>query len=671
MNQKNPLLAPWVGPDGGFPPFDKVTLPDLEAGLNEALEQSRREIESIATNPAPPSFSNTILALEKSGELMDRIAPIYGVWSGSMRTPEFQEIENRMALKLAAFRDEVTQNAKLFSRIEAVYLADDQNLTGEQKRLVWLRHNHFVLAGAKLSAEGKIQVAEINQKLAALTTKFGQNVLADEEHDYLLIENAAGVEGLSKDLAEAAASEAAKRGHKDQWAISNTRSMMEPFLSTATSRSLREKAFRIWSSRGDQNNANNNNKIAAEILELRQKRSALLGFKTFAHWKLSNEMAKEPDTAMALMLKVWKPAVAAARREVAEMEKIAGHKIEPWDYRFYAEKVRKAKYDVDFEQVKPYLQMDKIRDAMFWMAEKLYGLSFKAVTGVPVFHKDVTVFEVRKDGKKNGLFYFDPFARAGKSSGAWMSSYRDQKRVDQEVTPIVSNNSNFVPAKPGEPVLISWGDAVTMFHEFGHALHGLSSNVTYPYVSGTNVTGDFVELPSQMHEKFLQTNEIMNFLTNREGTRIPKSLVDKIEASKTFNEGFATVEFLASAIVDMKMHLSESAITDMSEFEKTTLRELGMPAEIIMRHRIPHFGHVFTSEHYAAGYYGYLWAQVLDNDAYAAFTETGNPFDSATAKRYFDNVLSIGNTRDPEEAYRAFRGRDATPDALLKARGFI
>ncbi len=484
MSAKNPLLAPWSGPDGGVPPFDKVTVPDLEAGLSEALEQSRGQIKTIAENPAPATFQNTIVALEQAGEFMDRMMPLYYVWSSSMRSKEFDELENKMALKLAAFRDEIMQNTALFKRVEAIYNAQDNHLSAEEKRLVWVRYTHFVLAGAKLSESQKLEVAAINQKLAALTTKFAQNVIADEENDFLVIDHAAGIKGLSEDLVDAAAEEAKKRGFNGKWVITNTRSMMEPFLSSADDRTLREKAFRIWSSRGDQKNAHNNNAIAAEILALRQQRSLLFGFKTFAHWKLSNEMAKDPQTAMDLMLKVWQPAVRTARQEVADMQKVAGHTIMPWDYRYYAEKVRQAKYDVDFEQVKPYLQLNKIMDAMFWMAGKLYGYEFKPVSGLPVFHKDCTVYEVKRNGKSNGFFYFDPYARTGKSSGAWMSTYREQKSLTGPVTPIVSNNSNFVPGKPGEPVLVSWGDAVTMFHEFGHALHGLSSNVKYPYCRG-------------------------------------------------------------------------------------------------------------------------------------------------------------------------------------------
>ena len=389
-------------------------------------------------------------------------------------------------------------------------------------------------------------------------------------------------------------------------------------------------------------------------------------------------MAKDPQTAMDLMLKVWKPAVAQARLEVKDMQAIVdsekgGFKIQPWDYRFYTEKVRKAKYDFDFDGVKPYLQLENIRKAMFWAAGKLYGFQFIPVKNVPVYEKTMSVYRVvNKSGKLVGLWYFDPYARAGKNSGAWMNNYREQYKLgSKEILPIVSNNANFIPGKPGEPVLISWDDAVTMFHEFGHALHGLNSNCTYKTISGTNTTPDFVEFPSQFNENFLQTPEVLKFLVNSKGEQLPKEMVEKIRKTQTFNQGFLTVEFLASAIVDMKLHLAGDTPIDPVQFEKTTLKELDMPSEIVMRHRIPQFGHVFSGEGYAAGYYGYLWSQVLDYDAFEAFTASkGGAYDQKTAKKYHDLILSVGNTVDPAVNYRKFRGHDATVDALLRARGF-
>jgi peptidyl-dipeptidase Dcp len=387
-------------------------------------------------------------------------------------------------------------------------------------------------------------------------------------------------------------------------------------------------------------------------------------------------MAKKPQATMDLMLKVWKPAVAQVHKDVAEMQRIidaehGGFKLAPWDYRYYAEKLRKAKYDLDFNEVKPYLQLEHIREAMFWTAGQIYGFQFAKVEGVPVYHDGMSVYQVlARDGSPVGLWYFDPYARAGKNSGAWMNAYRAQQKLDGPITTIVSNNANFIEGKPGEPVLISWDDAVTMFHEFGHAIHGLNSDVTYPSLSGTRTARDFVEFPSQVNENWLPTPEVLRFLVNQKGEPLPAKLIAKIEKAKTFNEGFKTTEFLASAIVDMKLHLAGDSVTDMRAFEKKTLDDLGMPQEIVMRHRIPQFGHIFSGEGYAAGYYGYLWAEVLDHDAFEAFTEAGGPYDPQVAKRLHDTIMSVGNTVDPAEAFRNFRGRDPSPDALLRARGF-
>lgn len=675
---KNPLLNNWWnGPYGGVPEFDKVKVADFKPAIDEGMNQMRTEIKAIAENSAAPNFENTILAMEKSGRVLDRVLGYYYTWSGSMSTPEFQTVEKDLAPKLAAFQDEIIQNKKLFQRIETVYNSPEKiKLTPEQQRLTWYQWNRFTLQGAKLDEKQKTRVAELNQKLATLTTQFSQNQLADEEKEFMVLDKKEDLAGLPQSLIEGAAEEAKNRKLDGKWVLANTRSSVEPFLVYSPNRALREKAFKMWTSRGDNNNANNNNKIVTDILKLRAERAKLLGFPTFAHWRLADTMAKDPQKAMDLMMKVWTPAVAQAKKEVADMQAIVdaekgGFKIAPWDYRYYAEKVRKAKYDLDFNEVKPYLQLENIQKGLFLSAEKLFGLKFTKLTGIPVFHKDQTVYKVTKNGKQVGLWYFDPYARPGKNSGAWMSAYREQNKVDgKPVTTIVSNNSNFIKTKPGQPVLISWDDAVTMFHEFGHAIHGLSSDVTYPSISGTNVSRDFVEFPSQVYENFLETPEVLALLKNKEGKPLPKSLIDKIEKARTFNEGFATVEFLASAIVDMKLHLAGDKTIDPAKFEKDTLKEIGMPSEIVMRHRIPAFGHLFSGDGYAAGYYSYLWSQVLDHDAYEAFTEAGNPYDKATSKKLYDYVFSIGNTMDPAEGYRKFRGRDPSVNALLRARGF-
>ncbi|MBS1958286.1 MAG: M3 family metallopeptidase [Bdellovibrionales bacterium] len=677
MKSTNPLLAPWPGPYGGLPPFDKIKVTDFKPAFEVAMVEKREEVKAITSNKDAPTFDNTILALEKSGETFSRVAPMFGVWSGSVGGDEFHAVEKELSPVLASFGDEIIQNAELFKRIEAVAKGDQSKLTAEQKRLVWLYETQFVKNGAKLTTEQKKRVTAINQRLAALSTEFSQNELGDEEDDALILDKADQLAGLPQSVVDAAAEEALHRKLSGKWVISNTRSAMQPFLTYATNRDLREKAFKIWASRGDNDNKHDNNKIVTETLKLRLERSKLMGFDTYAHWQLSDTMARDPAVAMKLMLQVWKPAVERAKEEVADMQSIVdrekgGFRIQPWDYRFYAEKVRKAKYDLDLETLKPYLQLDNITKAMHWMAGKLYGFKFEKLSHIAVFNPDMSVYKVLgANGKLVGIWYFDPYARAGKRSGAWMDEWRAQsKEWGHAVTPIVSNNANFVKAKPGEPVLISWDDAITMFHEFGHALHTLNSNVFYASLSGTNTARDWVEFPSQFHEHYLDTPEVLKFLTDKNGKNIPADLIAKIKKAKTFNQGFATVEFLASGILDMKLHLSKDPSIDARKFEKAALKEIGMPAEIIMRHRIPHFGHIFSSEGYAAGYYGYLWAQVLESDAFEAFTEAKGPYDKAVAKKFHDHIMSVGNTVDSAKTYRKFRGRDATADALLKERGF-
>ena len=660
--QTNPLLSDWTGPHNGTPPFDRVKIGDFEPAYKAAMEQSRAEIAAIADNKDAPTFANTIEALERSGRALSRINAIFGVWSSNISTPAVQALEERMSPVLAAFADEPLHNAKLFARIDAVF-AGRASLSPEQQRLVTVIHTAYVQNGAKLDEATKAQVSEINKRLATLQTQFSKNQLADESK-VLTISDKAELDGIPEELVSAAAVEGG-------WSFANTRSVMEPLLTYASNRSVRERAFHLFTSRGDNGDANDNNAICSEILKLRQERAKLFGYATYADWHLADTMAKTPKAALDLMLKVWKPAVAQVKSDVADMQKLAGsEKIAPWDYRFYAEKVRKAKYDLDLNEVKPYLQLEHLREAMFFAAGKLYGYTLAPVTDVPTFDKDVTVYEVRdRNGGLRGLWYFDPYARNGKRSGAWMTAYREQRKLDGNVTTIVSNNSNFVKGKPGEPVLVSWDDANTMFHEFGHALHGLASNVTYPTLSGTNTPRDHVEFPSQINENFLSTPETLKFLVNKDGQPLPQALVDKIKRAATFNKGFETVELLASAIVDMKLHMTTDAV-DTKAFEKATLAELGMPEEIVMRHRIPHFGHIFSDEGYAAGYYGYVWAEVLSADAYEAFTETGNVWDPATAQRFHDLILAAGNTVDESESFRAFRGRDPKVDALLRAKGF-
>lgn len=680
----NALLAPWSGPYGGVPPFDQASpallAPALEAGMAEHLV----ELERIANNPAPATFANTIAAMERSGRALDRAATVYYIFGSTLSDDAVQQVERDIEPKMAAFRDSITQNEKLFRRIAAVYDArTTSGLTAEEQRLTWLTYTNFVRAGAKLDAASKKRLGEINQSLAGLFTQFSQNLLADESERYTVLESEADLAGLPTSLRAGFAADANRRGQSGKWVVANTRSSVEPFLTYSTRRDLREKVWQVFVNRGDNGDVRDNNAIIGQILQLRAERARLLGFETHAHWRLENSMARTPERAMQLMEAVWTPAVARVREEVADMQKIADAegariKIEPWDYRHYAEKVRKAKYDLDTNELKPYLQLDKLREGMFYVAGELFGMTFTALPegSVPVYHPDVRVWRVDdKAGKFIGLWYFDPYARVGKQSGAWMNAYRNQERFDGEVKTIVSNNSNFVKGTPGEPVLISWDDAVTLFHEFGHALHGLSSNVNYPSVSGTNVTRDYVEFPSQLLEHWLPVKEVLDrFAVHYQtGKPIPAELVAKVERAKTFNQGFATIEYLAAALVDMKLHLAakpDSRI-DPDAFERETLAKLGMPNEIVMRHRTPQFGHIFSGDGYSAGYYSYLWSDTLTADAWEAFTEGKGAWDRDIAKRLHDHIFSVGNTIDPADGYRSFRGRDPQIEALMRKRGFV
>jgi len=676
----NPLLLKWEGPYGGVPPFDRVQValfkPAIEAGMAEQLA----EIDRIATNSAAPDFENTIVALERSGRTLDRVTTLYGIWAATMATPEFQVVQREMAPRLAAFQDKITQNEQLFRRIDAVYNSPAKSkLKPEQQRVTWLYYTNFVRAGARLNTQAKTRLSQINQQLAGLYTKFSQNVLAEETDQFIVLKSEDELAGLPQSIRDAAAAAAESKKQPGAWVIMNTRSSIDPFLTYSDRRDLREKAWRMFVNRGDNGDEHDNNAIITEILQLRAERAKLLGYKTHAHWRLENSMAKTPERAMELMEAVWKPAVARVHEEVTDMQALADKegakiKIEPWDYRYYMEKVRKAKYDLDQNEVKPYLQLEKLREGIFWVAGELFNFNFTPVTNVPVAHPDIRVWEVTDKTTKRhvGLWYFDPYARAGKRSGAWMNAYRSQERIDGEITTIVSNNANFVKGKPGEPVLISWDDATTMFHEFGHALHGLNSNVTYPSVAGTAVARDYVEFPSQLLEHWLSTPEVLQrfALHYQTGKPIPQELVDKIKRSATFNQGFATVEYLSAALVDMKLHLAGDRKIDADAFERETLAQIGMPKEIVMRHRTPQFLHIFAGDSYSAGYYSYLWSDVITADAFGAFVEGKGPYDRTVAERLRKFVFSVGNTVDPADAYRSFRGRDPKIDALMKKRGF-
>lgn len=679
-SKENPLLKDWAGNYGGVPAFNLYKISDLKPALEFAMKEKLDEVNAIANNKKLATFLNTIAALEKTGKKLNRVYAVYGIYSSNKNSPEFEPVEAEMEPKLAEISDKINQNTKLFARIQAVYNSKDKTkLTKEQQRLIKVVYDNFVYAGAKLNAETKAKVSQVNQQLAGLYTKFSQNLLSEENNQYVELTSDADLAGLTTELKNAASASAKEHKLSSLGAVANTRSSVEPFLTYSTNRELREKVWRMFVNRGDNGNAQDNNALITQILTLRAQRSKLMGFASHAHWKLSNTMAKDPTNAMKLMMDIWKPAVAQVKVEVADMQKIVdaeggNFKIQPWDYRYYAEKVRKEKYDLDQNQVKQYLQLDKLREGMFWVAGELFDLKFVKVTDVPVYQEDVTVYHVinKTTGKNVGLWYFDPYARKGKRSGAWMNEYRTQENFNGEVPTIVSNNANFIKGAPGEPVLISWDDASTLFHEFGHALHGLCSNVNYPTLAGTNVARDYVEFPSQILENWLSTPEVLknyalHYKTNQP---MPQDLLDKIEKAAHFNAGFNTVELISSALIDMKLHMEGTKTINPDAFESTTLSELNMPSEIVMRHRIPQFGHIFSSDEYSAGYYSYLWADVICADAYEAFTEAKGPYDKEVAKRLLKFVFSSGNTTDQGDAFRSFRGRDAKVDALMRSKGF-
>lgn len=679
-NQNNPLLNKWVGSYGGVPAFNEYKISDFVPAFESAIQQKLNDIDQIANNPKQPTFDNTIAALELSGKAYNRVLTVFGIFSSNMNSPEFAPIDSEISPKIADVSSKIYQNQKLFLRIEALYNSPNKKkLSNEQQRLIWLYYNNFVREGAKLNDEIKLEVANINQKLAGLFSVFSQNLLAEENNQYVELTTESDFDGLPNEFKNAAIAQAKQRNLKVLGCISNTRSFVDPFLTFSTRRDLREKAWKMFVSRGDNNNDKDNKTTLVNILKLRAEKAKLLGFPTFAHWSLSNTMAKNPERTLELMEAVWKPALAQVHEDVAEMQKVADQEgnhfeIAPWDYRYYSEKVRKEKYDLDQNEVKQYLQLEKLREGMFWVAGELFDLKFKQIFDVPVYQKDVRVWEVsnKNSGKVVGLWYFDPYARKGKRSGAWMNAYREQQKLDGNVITIVSNNCNFIKGNENEPILISWSDATTLFHEFGHALHGLSSNVTYPSLSGTAVARDYVEFPSQILERWLSTPEVLkafalNYKTNEP---IPQNLVDRIQKASAFNSGFTTIETVSSSLIDMKLHLAGDAAIDPTVFERETLDKLDMPKEIVMRHRIPQFGHIFSSDDYAAGYYSYLWSDVISADAFEAFTEAKGPYDKEVAKRLLNTVFSVGNTTDQEEAYKAFRGRAPKIDALMRARNF-
>jgi peptidyl-dipeptidase Dcp len=674
----NPLLQPWSGPFEA-PPFDLFEPRDFPPAFDAALKASRAEINAIANDPSPPTFANTIEALERSGRSLDKVASVFFNLTGAATNDELQAIERSIAPVLARHRSDTYLNEALFQRVNALEADKSQlNLSAEQMRVLERYHLDFTRSGAGALPEAKARLAAIAERLATLAAQFGQNVLADEKA-WLMLLDKSDLEGLPDFFIASAARTAADRGHAGKYAVTLSRSSIEPFLQFSARRDLRETAFRAWTARGENGGSTDNRAIAAEMVRLRAERARLLGYETYAHYRLADTMAKTPQAALDLLESVWTPGVLSARKDEEALQAIAASeggnfKIAPWDWRYLAEKRRKAEFDFDEGELKPYLQLDRMIEAAFYAANRLFGLEFTERFDLKLYHPDVRAWEVKaRDGAPKALFFGDYFARPSKRSGAWMSGFRGQQKLDGVQLPIVVNVMNFAKGGEGEPSLLSVDDARTLFHEFGHALHGMLSEVVYPRISGTHVAGDFVEFPSQVFEHWIQQPEMLRrfALHYKTGAPMPQALIDKLLNARRFNQGWATVEYTASALVDLKLHLEPSPEeVDVAAFERKELARIGMPEAIAMRHRTPHFQHIFSGG-YSAAYYSYMWSEVLDADGFEAFEEKGDIFDAEVARLLNDFVYAAGGSRDYDEAYRAFRGRGPSPAALFRKRGLV
>lgn len=675
---RNALLQAWPGPHGGVPPWDQAQTAAFPAAFELGIGLQRAEVQAIANNPAAPTFANTIEAMQNAGRHLDRAGTLFSVLSSSVSTPEVQAVQAEWFPRLTRAQNEITFDRNLFQRIHTLYeQRASLNLNAEQLRLLERTHAQFVRAGAALTPEQQARLGEINTELSSKFTEFNRRLLADE-NTATYINREADLAGLPDNIRAALRAAAVERGQPNAWAVVNTRSSVDPFLTFSQNRRLRQQVWTAFKNRGDNGDANDTNQLIGEIVALRAERAQILGFPTHAHYRMDDTMAHDPARAQELMMRVWPAAVARVREEVADMQAIADRQgaritIAPWDYLYYAEQVRRDRYNLDQNEVRAYFQLDNMVEGAFYMANQLYGLNFREITGsIPVFHPDVRVFEVSDSaGAHRGVFYFDAFARAGKRSGAWASTYRGHETfTGTTVTAVTSNNNNFVRGAEGEPILISLDDAHTLFHEFGHALHSLLSEVNYPGLAVT--PRDYVEFPSQVHEHWVLTRPILDrFARHYEsGAPMPQALVDRINNAATFNQGYETVEYLSSAMVDMALHNRAEPITDPDAFERETLAAIGMPSEIAMRHRLPQFGHLFSSDSYSAGYYSYLWSEVMDADTWEYFEQSGNVFDPTIAAGMRNIILGEGNSSDRAEAYRRFRGRDPDVNALLRVRGF-
>ncbi len=675
----NPLLKAWQTPFE-TPPFAEINPEHFLPAFEQAFADHAAEVAAITHDPSAPDFANTVTALERSGKLLSKVSAVFYDLVSADSNPALLEIDKEVSLRMARHWNPIMMNAVLFGRIAMLH----ENratlpLTAEQKRLLERTYTRFRRAGAGLDDAAKARMAEINERLAHLGTAFSHHLLGDEQ-DWFLELGEADRDGLPDSFIAAAKAAASERGMEGKAIVTLSRSSVEPFLKSSTRRDLREKVYKAFVARGDNDNANDNNAIIVEILKLREESAGLLGFPTFAAYRLEDSMAKTPEAVRGLLERVWKPARARALRDRDDLQALVAEEggnfaLAPWDWRYYAEKLRQVRANFDDAAIKPYLVLDHMIEAAFDTAHRLFGVTFSERKDIPVWHPDVRVWEVKDAaGQHKALFYGDYFARPSKRSGAWMTSLRDQQKLDGDIYPLVINVCNFAKGADGQPSLLSPDDARTLFHEFGHGLHGMLSEVTYPSLSGTSVFTDFVELPSQLYEHWQEQPEVLRQFARhyQTGEPLPDDLLQRFLAARKFNQGFATVEFVSSALIDLEFHTQPaSASQDVRAFERAELEKIGMPAEISMRHRPQQFGHIFSGDHYASGYYSYMWSEVMDADAFGAFEEAGNIFDPAVAKRLHDDIYSSGGSRDPEEAYIAFRGREPEPDALLRRRGLL
>jgi peptidyl-dipeptidase Dcp len=678
-SEENPLLKAWQTPHQ-TPPFAEILPEHFIPAFEQAFVDHTAEITAISHDPATPDFANTITALERSGKLLSKVSAVFYDLVSAHSNPAILEIDKEVSLRIARHWNPIMMNAVLFGRIALLHdHRASLELTPEQMRLLERTYTRFHRAGAGLSEEAKKRMAEINERLAHLGTAFSHHLLGDEQSWFLELSEDDHA-GLPDTFIAAAKTAAEERGMAGKAIVTLSRSPVETLLKTADKRELREKVFKAFTARGDNGNDNDNNAIIVDILALREEAAKIMGFPTYAAYRLEDSMAKTPQAVRGLLERVWKPARERALADRDELQALIAEEggnfaLAPWDWRYYAEKLRQAKANFDDAAIKPYLVLDHMIEAAFDCATRLFGLTFTERNDIPTWHPDVRVWEVKdKAGQHKALFYGDYFARTSKRSGAWMTSLRDQQKLDGEVAPLIINVCNFAKGADGEPSLLSPDDARTLFHEFGHGLHGMLSNVTYPSLSGTSVFTDFVELPSQLYEHWQERPEVLQKFARhyQTGEPLPEELLQRFLAARKFNQSFATIEFVSSALIDLEFHTQPAAASrDVRAFERAELEKIGMPQEIVLRHRPQQFGHIFSGDHYAAGYYSYMWSEVMDADAFGAFEEAGDIFDPAVAKRLHDDIYSSGGSVDPEAAYIAFRGREPEPDALLRRRGLL